>query len=145
MLNCEAYRHYRRTCKDGARPDADLVFHRSWGDNTLAAGVMRFKPRSPTVLDMWEYFNRKQNRPRNWSPLDDQGVYREFYAEAASDPVYFPDWWIGSYKWITNQMGKEARGTIEEAVVMCMHGKPDPPDIIKDKMPLWEIIEREWK
>lgn len=123
--------------------DADIIFHRPWDNKRgrLAAGVMRFRPRGGPAMAIWRYA-QKLGKPRHW-PGDQ--AFMEAAFEDVQDLHFFPNWWIGSYKWITGQdaQGKVA-GTWDETIVLCCHGEMNPSDIIEKKLPGWEIVKEAW-
>jgi len=128
---------------------AEFSAHHPWRQsaktNDLAASVMGVTPGSETSAAIWDYYWRHRH---DYKEFLTQNLYQYALEEAG---LYGRVNWISrkqvaSYKWMVgiNKPTPQWLGTLEEAIVLCFHGKPDPPDVIARRMPLWETVKEEW-
>lgn len=132
------------------RPNEEMIFHTPWNPKTtgwLNAGVFRFLPRGPLAQHVWRYVTGEKAKTVDWGTketrsCDDQRVLMEALDDVRDHVSFWPDGWVGSYKWSTGQTrgGQPARGDLDEAKILCFHGEPKPETVIKEKRKGWEKI-----
>ena len=124
--------------------------HRPWRESVaatgLAASVMGVTPGSEASAAIWDYYWRNKDTYREQLT---QNLYRYALEEAG---LYDKVNWlsrkqVASYKWLAGLSRPTPAwlGTEEEAIVLCCHGTPKPPEIIDQKLPGWETVKEAWR
>lgn len=114
-------------------------------DDGLAAGVLGITPGSDSSAAIWDYYHARKD---DYREALTQNLYQYALEEAG---LYDKVSWlsrkqVASYKWLAgiNTPTPEWLGTWDEAIVLCLHGHPKPPDIISGKLPEWERVKENW-
>lgn len=118
--------------------------HRPFSRNDgLAAGVLGVTPGSRASAAIWDYYQEHKDTYHDpltqnlfQYALEDAGLYDEVNWLSRKQ--------VASYKYLTTEHPPEWVGTWDEAVVLCMHGYPNAPDVIRERMPEWERVRGNW-